>query len=68
MVKNEMSTIVSNIKFSMANFKISPDAIKGFSKLTIDNKHIKSALILQFFLGVSADKIVVFNHFFYWGI
>lgn len=46
MVKDEMSAVVSNPKLSMASSKISPDAIEGFSMLTIDNEYAKSAPIL----------------------
>lgn len=41
-----MSAVVSNPKLSMSNFKISSDAIEGFSMLTIDNKYAKNVPIL----------------------
>lgn len=65
MVRNEMSAIVSNPKLSMSGSKISLDGIEEFSILTIDNKHTKSASILQSLLRVSAGSIDVSSHFFY---
>lgn len=46
MIKDEINTIVSNPKFSMANFKISPKTIKRFFMLTINNKYVKNTPIL----------------------
>ena len=64
MVKDEMSVVISNPKLSMSSSKISPNAIKGFSMLTIDNKHTRSAPILRSILRASANNIGVSSHFF----
>ena len=45
-VKDEMSTIISNPKLSISNSKISPETMETFSILTIDNKHVKNISIL----------------------
>lgn len=45
-VKDKISTIVSNPKLNMASFKIILDKINRFSIFTINNKHDKSAPIL----------------------
>lgn len=59
MVKDEMGAIVSNLKLSIASFKISPNEIKRFFILTINNKHAKNVPILQFLLRVLAGSISV---------
>ena len=64
-VKDEMSTVISNPKLSISSSKISPDAIEGFFMLTIDNKHARSALILQSILTVSTSSIGISSHSFY---
>lgn len=48
MVKNGISAVVSNPKLSMASSKISPDAIEGFSMLTINNDMLKVPLFYNF--------------------
>ena len=47
MVKDKISIVISNPKLSISSFKISLDAIKGFSTLSIDNKYTRSAPILR---------------------
>ena len=68
MLKDEMSAIISNLKLNMSSSKISSDAIKGFSMLTINNKHAKNAPILQFTLRASAGIIGIPSHSSCWGI
>lgn len=68
MVKNEISTIVSNSKLSIVSSKISPDKIEGFYILTIDNKHAKSVPIPQFSLRALVSNIGISSHFFCWGV
>lgn len=67
-VKDEISVVVSNLKLSVSSSKISPNVIEGFSILTIDNKHIKSAPILQSLLRALAHSIDILSHSFCWGI
>lgn len=62
MIKNKISAVINNLKLSIANSKISPNAIKGFSILTIDNEHAKNAPILRFLLRVLAGSIGVPSH------
>ena len=62
MVKDEMSAVISNPKLSMSSSKISPNAIEGFSILTIDNKYAKSAPILQSIVRASATSIDISSH------
>lgn len=57
-----MSAVVSNPKLSMFNFKISPDTIERFFMSTINNKHARSAPILQSILRTSANSISVPSH------
>ena len=52
----------------MSNSKISLDVIERFSILIIDNKHVKSALILQFLLRALAGSIDLPSHSFYWEV
>lgn len=59
-----MSTIVSNPKLSMSSSKISLDIIERFFILTIDNKHARSAPILQSILRTSVNSIDVPSHSF----
>lgn len=63
-----MDAIVSNLKFNITSFKISPNEIKRFLILTINNKYAKNAPILQFLLRLLANSIVVFSHSFCWKI
>lgn len=65
MIKNKISIIVSNLKPSIASFKIYLGIIKRFSILIIDNKYIRNAFILQFLLKVSTCNISISHHFFY---
>ena len=64
MVKEEISTVISNLKLSMSNTKISLNTMKRFSMLTIDNKYTKNAPILQFLLKVLAGNIGVTSNLF----
>ncbi len=57
-----MSAVISNLKLSISSFKISLDVIEGFSILTIDNKYVKSAPILQSILRASTSSIGVPSH------
>ena len=59
-----MSVVVSNLKLNMSSSKISLDTIKGFFISTINNKHAKSAFILQFIFRPSAGSIDISSHFF----
>ncbi len=68
MVKDEMSAVVSNPKLSIFSSKISLDIMEGFFISTIDNKYIKSALILQSILRASADSIDIPSHSCCWGV
>lgn len=45
-VKDKISAVVKNPKLSISNSKISPNAIKRFFIMTINNKHAKNTLIL----------------------
>ena len=45
-VKDEISSIVSNPKCSISSSKISPNIIEEFFVLTINNKYTKSLLTL----------------------
>lgn len=67
MIKDKMNTVISNWKFNIADFKISPNVIKRFFILIIDNKYIKNTDILQFLLGILADNINILNYFFLLG-
>lgn len=42
----EINVIINNPKSNMTSFKIGPNILKRFFKLTINNKYIKSAPIL----------------------
>lgn len=68
MVKDEINAVISNSKLSMANFKISPDAIERLSILIIDNKHAKNRLILQSLLRVLAGNISISSYSSYWSV
>lgn len=68
MIKDEISAVVNNQKFSMSSSKISLDAMKRFSILTINNKHTRSMPILQSIFRVLASSIGVLSHSFCWGI
>ncbi len=61
-IKDKMSTIVSNPKLSISSSKISLDTMEGFSMSTIDNKHARSAPILRSILGALAGSIGVSSH------
>lgn len=63
-----MSAVVSNLKLSITNFKISPDAIKRFSVLIIDNKNTKNSPILQYLLRALANSIDILSHYFCWKV
>ena len=68
MVKDEMSAVISNLKLSIFSSMISPDAIEGFSILTINNEHARSAPILQSILKASAGSIGVSSYSYCWGV
>lgn len=38
MIKHKISAVISNLKFSMASFKISPNIIRAFFILISNNK------------------------------
>lgn len=63
-IKDKISAIVSNWKCSIANFKICPDTIQDIFILIIDNKYIKSVLILQFLFTTLIESINVCSHLF----
>lgn len=60
-----MSTVISNLKLSIPNSKISPNPMEGFFISTIDNKYAKSALILRSILIASAGSIGIPSYSFY---
>lgn len=64
-VKDKMSIVVNNSKLNIFNSKISPNIMKRFFILIIDNKYAKSALILQFLFKISTNNIDIFSHFFW---
>lgn len=63
MLKNEISTVVNNLKLNISSYKINLDIMEGFSMSTIDNKYVRSASILQFILRALASSIDVLSHF-----
>ena len=65
MVKDEISTVISNPKLSMSSSKISLDAMEEFSMSTIDNKYAKSIPILWFILRALAGSLDVPSHSFH---
>lgn len=51
-IKDEISIVVNNSKFSIVSSKTSLNIIKNFSVLIICNKYAKNGSILQFLLRV----------------
>lgn len=63
MIKDKISTVISKPKLSISSSKMSLNAIKRFSILTIDNKYIKNTHIIQFLLRTLVNNEGILNYF-----